>query len=161
MDGSAGGDGNAADGASACRASASGVATPAVDATDSPHAGTPGAAAPAGTGAAPGSGSAAASGTRACSLAVSPVDDGVAVLTSNGQLLQLAAAGGDRRGLFSGVQPLAPGFHSGAIVGLAACARRSVVATAGADRTIRLWNYLDKSAELVGGRVLLFTLVFT
>ena len=132
---------HAADGASTGRASASGLATPAGDAAASAHAGTPGAAAPGG----------AASGVRACSLAVCPSDGGVAVLPSGGQLLQLAAAGGDRRGLFSGVQPLAPGFHSGAIVGLSACVRRSVVATAGVDRTIRIWNYLDKSAELVGG----------
>lgn len=87
---------------------------------------------------------------RLCSLAVCPADDGIAVLTDGGQLLQLAAASGDRRGLFAGVQPLAPGFHSGAVVGLATCARRAVVATAGADRTIRMWDYLDRSAELVG-----------
>ena len=90
--------------------------------------------------------------TRVCSLAVSPGgDEGIACLTSNNQLLQLAAASGDRRGLFTGLQPLAPGFHSGEITGLATCARRPVVATAGADRTLRICNWQDKSAELVGG----------
>ncbi|KAL4457336.1 hypothetical protein ABPG75_012201, partial [Micractinium tetrahymenae] len=148
-----GADSTAATGSAAAtgRVSASGAAAPLGDAVASTRVGTPGAATPsstAGGGAAPGSGNAAACGVRACSLAVSPADDSVAVLTSDGQLLQLAAASGDRRGLFSGVQPLAPSFHSGAIVGLASCARRAVVATAGADRTIRIWNYQDKSAEL-------------
>jgi hypothetical protein len=72
-------------------------------------------------------------------------------LTSDNQLLQLAAASGDCRGLFAGLQQLAPGFHAGEITGLATCARRPVVATAGADRMLRIWNWQDKSAELVGG----------
>ncbi|KAL4457327.1 hypothetical protein ABPG75_012192 [Micractinium tetrahymenae] len=153
VDGGAGSTAATGSAAATGRVSASGAAAPLGDAVASTRVGTPGAATPssaAGGGAAPGSGNAAACGVRACSLAVSPADDSVAVLTSDGQLLQLAAASGDRRGLFSGVQPLAPSFHSGAIVGLASCARRAVVATAGADRTIRIWNYQDKSAELVG-----------
>lgn len=88
---------------------------------------------------------------RACSLAVCPADEGVACLTSDCQLVQLAASAGGRKGVFSGVQPLAPAFHAGEIRGLATCVRRAVVATAGADRTIRLWNWADKSCELVGG----------
>lgn len=88
---------------------------------------------------------------RASSLAASPADDGVAVLTSDGQLLHLGAASGDRRGVYTGLARMAPAFHSGAITGLATCVRRAVVATAGADRTVRIWNYQDKSAELVGG----------
>ena len=78
-----------------------------------------------------------------------PADESVACLTSDGQLLALAPAAGGRRGAFSGLQRLAPGFHSGPITGLATCVRRPVVATAGADRTLRLWNWQDKSAELV------------
>ena len=88
---------------------------------------------------------------RVCSLAVCPGDEGVACLTSDAQLLQLAVAPGARKGVFSGLQPLAPAFHAGEITGLATCVRRPVVATAGADRTLRLWNWQDKSAELVRG----------
>lgn len=128
------------------RSSTAGSMTPISEAAESgarpsAHGGAPSAAAASGGGAS----------VRACSLAVSPADDGVAVLTSDGQLLQLGMASGDRRGLYSGLQHLAPRFHFGAITGLASCTRRAVVATAGIDRTIRIWNYQDKSAELVGG----------
>lgn len=88
---------------------------------------------------------------HACSMAVCPGDEGIACLTSDAQLLQLAVAPGARKGVFSGLQPLAPAFHAGEITGLATCVRRPVVATAGADRTLRVWNWQDKSAELVGG----------
>lgn len=109
---------------------------------------------------APAAGAPAAAGAdaappRVCSLAVCPGDESVAVLTSANQLLQLAVPAGARKALFSGVAPLAPGFHSGAITGLATCVRRPVVATAGADRTLRIWNWRDATAELVGGRGLL------
>lgn len=73
----------------------------------------------------------------------------MACLTSDGQLLALAPAPGGRRGVFAGLQRLAPGFHSGPITGMATCVRRPIVATAGVDRTLRLWNWQDKSAELV------------
>ncbi|PRW57644.1 Cilia- and flagella-associated 57 [Chlorella sorokiniana] len=86
---------------------------------------------------------------RVCSLAVCPGDEGIACLTSDAQLLQLAVAPGARKGVFSGLQPLGPAFHAGEITGLATCVRRPVVATAGADRTLRVWNWQDKSAELV------------
>lgn len=101
-------------------------------------------------------GTATAAGTgpvppRVCSLAVCPGDEGIACLTSDALLLQLAVAPGARKGVFSSLQPLAPAFHAGEITGLATCVRRPVVATAGADRTLRVWNWQDKSAELVGG----------
>ncbi len=116
-----------------------------------------GAAAPAAAApvAAPAAGTAAAASAgpappRVCSLTVCPGDEGIACLTSDAQLLQLAVAPGARKGVFSGLQPLAPAFHAGEITGLATCVRRPVVATAGADRTLRVWNWQDKSSELVG-----------
>lgn len=39
--------------------------------------------------------------------------------------------------------------HAGPVLGLATCIQRPVVATCGADRTIRLLNYLDCALELV------------
>ena len=88
-----------------------------------------------------------------------PVDDSVACLTSSNQLVQLAVPEADRKGVFSGLQQLAPGFHAGEISGLATCCRRPIVATAGGggggagrgDRssTLRIWNYRDRSVELV------------
>jgi len=40
------------------------------------------------------------------------------------------------------------GFHSASITGLDVCVRKPLVATCGADRSVRVWNYLDKSCEV-------------
>lgn len=38
---------------------------------------------------------------------------------------------------------------SGSITGLDVCVRKSIIVTCGYDRTVRLWNYIDKSCEIV------------
>ena len=114
-------------------------------------------------------GAGSGSAGRACSLAVCPADDGVACLTSTNQLVQLAVSSADRKGVFSGMQQLAPGFHAGEISGLATCCRRPIVATAGSsgagggDRTstLRIWNYRDRCAELVRCAAVLWVLLFS
>ena len=42
--------------------------------------------------------------------------------------------------------PGAPSFHSGEVLGLEACIRKPLLATIGSDRTLRLWNFRDRSA---------------
>jgi len=39
-------------------------------------------------------------------------------------------------------------FHSGAITGIDVCHRKPIVVSCGADRTIRIWNYLTLQQEL-------------
>ena len=39
-------------------------------------------------------------------------------------------------------------FHNGAILGLDVCARKPLVVTCGVDKTVRVWNYLEKTCEL-------------
>jgi WD40 repeat protein len=39
-------------------------------------------------------------------------------------------------------------FHWDAIIGLDCCARKPIIATCGADKSIRIWNYLDKVVEV-------------
>jgi hypothetical protein len=46
-------------------------------------------------------------------------------------------------------EPLATPNHSAGITGLALCVRKPLAATCGADRSVRLWNYLERGAELV------------
>ena len=41
------------------------------------------------------------------------------------------------------------GFHHGPITGLDSCVRKPIVATCGADRTLRIWNYATKGCEQV------------
>ena len=40
------------------------------------------------------------------------------------------------------------GFHSSQVTGLDTCVRKPLVATCGTDRTVRIWNYLDKSSDI-------------
>lgn len=44
---------------------------------------------------------------------------------------------------------LATPFHCKGILGVDTCIRKPLIATCSIDKTIRLWNYLDKSVELV------------
>jgi len=39
-------------------------------------------------------------------------------------------------------------FHSGPILGLDVCVRKPLVVTCGIDKSVRVWNYLDKTQEL-------------
>ncbi|KAI9141043.1 WD repeat domain 65-like protein [Paraphysoderma sedebokerense] len=40
-------------------------------------------------------------------------------------------------------------FHHGQITGMDTCIRKPLIATAGTDKSIRIWNYLENSNELV------------
>jgi hypothetical protein len=44
--------------------------------------------------------------------------------------------------------PLAQLHHSGEVTGADTCLRRPIIATASLDRSVRIWNYLDKCAML-------------
>ena len=39
-------------------------------------------------------------------------------------------------------------FHSGAITGLDVCVRKPLVVTCGLDKTVRVWNYQERTLEL-------------
>lgn len=42
----------------------------------------------------------------------------------------------------------AQSFHSGNVTGLDTCVRKPLVATCSTDKSIRIWNYMDKSTDL-------------
>ena len=42
--------------------------------------------------------------------------------------------------------PLAQLHHSAEVTGADTCLRRPIIATASLDRSVRIWNYLDKCA---------------
>jgi len=46
-------------------------------------------------------------------------------------------------------EPLGEPFHSGAITGLDVAIRKPLVVTCGEDRSVRVWNYLTKTTELI------------
>lgn len=82
------------------------------------------------------------------SLALSPSEDMLAVTTSNAQLFQLSLLGqdlvkADEAPVF---EPVLTPFHTNAILGMDVCTRKPLVVTCGADHSVRIWNYLEKSS---------------
>ncbi|CEM35943.1 unnamed protein product [Vitrella brassicaformis CCMP3155] len=91
-----------------------------------------------------------AAGSRVMGFAVSPSEEILAVGLSNSQLYQFSLAASDL--LKSEEAPnldfLLTSFHTGAVLGMDTCIRKPLMATCGADKTVRVWNYLEKTCEL-------------
>lgn len=87
---------------------------------------------------------------RIKSIAVSPSDENLSVTLENAQIFSLrmfdqeAVKAEDMK-----FEPLSELFHTGAITGLDVCIRKPVVVTCGRDRSVRVWNYITKRAELI------------
>jgi WD40 repeat protein len=89
-------------------------------------------------------------GTGVRSLALSPTEELLAVSTSTAQLYQLSLLGqdmlkADEAPVF---EPVLSTFHSGPILGMDICTRKPLVVTCGADRSVRVWNYMERTCEL-------------
>lgn len=91
------------------------------------------------------------------SMAVSPREDRTLVCgLSNNQLMSFPLCNADLLKeeemnftfLTSSFHERLPGGQ-GAITGMDVCVRKPLVVTCGSDRTVRVWNYLDKTTELV------------
>ena len=82
-----------------------------------------------------------------------PSEDELVAVSDDQQLWALAL--GETPGMApkrprDGARPLVAGFHGpGAITGLDVCVRKPLIASCGLDRSVRVWNYLDHSLELV------------
>ena len=49
--------------------------------------------------------------------------------------------------------PLAQLHHGAEVTGADTCLRRPIIATASLDRSVRIWNYLDKCADSSSGLI--------
>mmetsp|Transcript_9007 Transcript_9007/g.25093 ORF Transcript_9007/g.25093 Transcript_9007/m.25093 type:complete len:1245 (-) Transcript_9007:111-3845(-) len=82
-------------------------------------------------------------------LAVSPQEETLAIATSTSQLLQLSLSPSDLlKAEESAVSDVLTSFHSGPILGLDVCVRKPLVVTCGADKSVRIWNYVERTQEL-------------
>jgi WD40 repeat protein len=90
------------------------------------------------------------SSTAVRSLALSPSEETLAVTTSTAQLCQMSLQGGDLLKAEDApvFEPVLDWFHSGAIWGMDVCTRKPLVVTCGVDKSVRVWNYIDKKLEL-------------
>eukprot|EP00929_Paragymnodinium_shiwhaense_P023266 TRINITY_DN1460_c0_g2_i1.p1 TRINITY_DN1460_c0_g2~~TRINITY_DN1460_c0_g2_i1.p1 ORF type:complete len:1226 (+),score=432.73 TRINITY_DN1460_c0_g2_i1:97-3774(+) len=84
------------------------------------------------------------------SLALSPSEEVLAVATSKAQLLQLSLLGQDLLKAEEApvFEPVLTPFHTGPILGMDVCTRKPLVVTCGVDKSVRVWNYHDKTCEL-------------
>merc|ERR1719331_2683091 len=83
------------------------------------------------------------------SMAMSPTEEILACTTSSAQLYQLSLLGSDllKGDELAQVEPMLTGFHVGPILGMDVCIRKPLVVTCGMDKTVRVWNYVDKTCE--------------
>lgn len=81
-------------------------------------------------------------------LAVSPSEETLAIATSSSQLLQLSLSPSDIMKEESAVDNILTSFHSGPILGLDVCVRKPLVVTCGTDKSVRIWNYAERTQEL-------------
>jgi len=82
------------------------------------------------------------------SVAVSPSDEFVAVTVAN-QLYQLSLSS-DLLKTEDGpsFDYVLTSFHTSSILGLDICIRKPLLVTCGQDKTVRVWNYMEKTCEL-------------
>jgi len=92
----------------------------------------------------------ASAGTCVRSLALSPSEEVLAVTTSTAQLYQLSLLGQDLLKAEEApvFEPVLTPFHTGAILGMDVCTRKPLVVTCGMDKSVRVWNYAEKTCEL-------------
>lgn len=84
------------------------------------------------------------------SICVSPLEDVVICTFSNNEVYALSLDSDQPKGLVKPRKDIfaSQSLHLGEIFGLDTCARKPIVATCGADRSIRVWNYVDYSIGL-------------
>jgi len=82
-------------------------------------------------------------------LAVSHTEEQLVIATDNNQLYQFNLTNADiMKADETNFDFLATSFHSGQITGVDTCVRKPLVATCGLDKSVRMWNYVDKTLEL-------------
>ena len=81
-------------------------------------------------------------------IAVDPSEENAVVTLQNNRILTISLQNGDIL-LNPEEKPLIMPVHDGAILSCSTCCRKPLVATCGADKTVRIWNYLDNSLEII------------
>ncbi|KAF4698237.1 WD repeat domain 65 [Perkinsus olseni] len=100
--------------------------------------------------------------TKLLSISLSPSEDCLAAITDRGQLISIPLRsakrlreaplkGGREEEYLPEKQPakwMLCSLHAGPVLGMDVCVRRPIVATCGADHTVRLWNFWKRRCEL-------------
>ncbi len=87
---------------------------------------------------------------RVRALAASPSEDALVCALDNSQLFLFALSNAEiMKPEEMNFEFLVSSFHAGAATGLDTCLRKPLIATCGVDKSVRVWNYFDKSLELL------------
>lgn len=87
---------------------------------------------------------------RIKNLAVSPSEDNVVCTLENNQAFVLGLSNTDiLKTEEMNFEPLALPFHYLQVTGLDVCLRKPLVVSCGLDRTVRVWNYLNQTIEVM------------
>ncbi|KAI8907767.1 WD40-repeat-containing domain protein, partial [Powellomyces hirtus] len=86
---------------------------------------------------------------KVTNMALSPSEDNLVATTETNQLFALMLAGTEVKGEESRFEMFSQPFHHGQITGCDTCIRKPLVVTCSTDRSVRVWNYLDSTSELV------------
>ncbi|KAJ3000403.1 Cilia- and flagella-associated protein 57 [Globomyces sp. JEL0801] len=82
-------------------------------------------------------------------LAINPTDDYFIAAPENSQLYFSLLSNADVKGDECKLDPFAQSFHHSQITGIDTCIRKPLVVTCSTDRSIRVWNYVENTSELV------------
>ncbi|KAJ3295034.1 Cilia- and flagella-associated protein 57 [Borealophlyctis nickersoniae] len=82
-------------------------------------------------------------------VAMSPAEDAAVVATAECQVYGVALDADSSKGEEIKCDRLTQPFHRGAILGMDTCARKPLIATCGADKSVRIWNYVDNCLEVM------------
>ena len=89
-------------------------------------------------------------GVPICSLALSPSEETLICAVADNQIYQLGLSNSDiLKTEEMNFELLAQPFHLKGITCVDTCVRKPLVVTCSTDRSVRVWNYQEKNAELV------------
>jgi WD40 repeat protein len=81
-------------------------------------------------------------------IAIDPTEETAIVTLNNNRIVAVTLSNGEFI-LNTEEKPLVMPMHEGAILSCSTCNRKPLIATCGVDRTVRVWNYLENSLEIV------------
>lgn len=83
-------------------------------------------------------------------MSCSPTEEALVCALENNQLFSFALINADiMKAEDTNFEHLCQSFHTGHITGMDTCIRKPLIATCGLDKSVRIWNCLEKSLELL------------
>ncbi|KAI8811436.1 quinon protein alcohol dehydrogenase-like superfamily [Cladochytrium replicatum] len=86
---------------------------------------------------------------KVINMALSPTEETLVCSLENSQVVSILLSGTEVKGDDAKFEALSQPFHHGQITGMDTCIRKPLIATCSSDRSVRVWNYLENTSELV------------